>query len=71
MTVVWQVPTASVVAEGGVALNHCRWHSSGSNIAVGDDVGKIHIYDVAEVWNTIEEKLLPEFLPHLNFDNFF
>lgn len=44
-----QVPTASVVAEGGVALNHCRWHGSGSSIAVGDDVGRIHIYDVAEV----------------------
>lgn len=43
------MPTASVVAEGGVALNHCRWHGSGSSIAVGDDVGRIHIYDVAEV----------------------
>nr|XP_022327523.1 cytoplasmic dynein 1 intermediate chain 2-like isoform X12 [Crassostrea virginica] len=50
-----EVPTASVVAEGGVALNHCRWHSSGSNIAVGDDVGKIHIYDVAE--NTANPKM--------------
>ncbi|XP_055995978.1 cytoplasmic dynein 1 intermediate chain 2-like isoform X6 [Ostrea edulis] len=50
-----EVPTASVVTEGGVALNHCRWHSSGSNIAVGDDVGRIHIYDVAE--NTANPKM--------------
>lgn len=50
-----EVPTASVVAEGGVALNHCRWHGSGSSIAVGDDVGRIHIYDVAE--NTANPKM--------------
>ncbi|XP_061179397.1 cytoplasmic dynein 1 intermediate chain 2-like isoform X6 [Saccostrea echinata] len=50
-----EVPTASVVVEGGVALNHCRWHGSGTNIAVGDDVGRIHIYDVAE--NTANPKM--------------
>ena len=32
-----------------MALNHCRWHQSGLNIAVGEDVGRINIYDVAEV----------------------
>ena len=37
------------MVEGGVALNKCRWHHSGHQIAAGDDLGKIHIYDVGEV----------------------
>ena len=45
----FQVPTASAVVDGNVALNKCRWHSSGKQIAVGDDHGHIHIYDVGEV----------------------
>lgn len=43
-----EVPSASVQVEGGVALNRCRWHASGHQIAVGDDMGKIHVYDVNE-----------------------
>jgi len=43
-----EVPTASVNVEGNVALNRCRWHQNGQSIAVGDDMGKIHIYDVGE-----------------------
>ncbi len=44
-----EVPTASTHVEGQVALNKCRWHQNGNLIAAGDDVGKIHIYDVGEV----------------------
>ncbi|XP_050406391.1 cytoplasmic dynein 1 intermediate chain 2 isoform X15 [Patella vulgata] len=43
-----EVPTASTVIDGNVALNTCRWHQSGHHISVGDDMGKIHIYDVGE-----------------------
>lgn len=43
-----EVPSASVVMDGNVALNRCRWHQTGSSIAAGDDMGRIHIYDVAE-----------------------
>ena len=44
-----QVPTASTYSEGNTALNKCLWHSSGHHIAVGDDAGRIFIYDVNEV----------------------
>lgn len=44
-----EVPTASTRVGGNMALNKCLWHSSGHHIAVGDDMGTIHIYDVAEV----------------------
>jgi len=43
-----EVPTASITVDGNVALNRCRWHQSGHTLAVGDDMGKIHIYDVGE-----------------------
>lgn len=43
-----EVPTSSVAIDGGVALNHCKWHQSGHSIAAGDDMGRIYIYDVAE-----------------------
>ncbi|KAK2181594.1 hypothetical protein NP493_390g01007 [Ridgeia piscesae] len=47
-----EVPTASAVVEGNVALNKCSWHSSGQQIAVGDDHGHIHIYNVGELLAT-------------------
>lgn len=40
---------ASVVVGANAALNKCRWHQTGSHIAVGDDMGRIYLYDVAEV----------------------
>ncbi|XP_064643513.1 cytoplasmic dynein 1 intermediate chain 2-like isoform X9 [Lineus longissimus] len=43
-----EVPTTSTYVEGNTALNRCRWHQSGHQIAVGDDMGKIHIYDLNE-----------------------
>ena len=46
---IFQVPSASASIDSGMALNHCRWHQSGHSIAAGDDVGRIYIYDVAEV----------------------
>ncbi|XP_074653456.1 cytoplasmic dynein 1 intermediate chain 1-like isoform X2 [Tubulanus polymorphus] len=42
-----EVPTASTRIDGSAA-NRCRWHQSGHSLAVGDDTGRIHIYDVAE-----------------------
>ena len=44
-----QVPTASITSDNNLALNRCRWHQSGHQIAAGDDMGKLHIYDIAEV----------------------
>ena len=44
-----EVPTASTVSEGGSALNKCLWHANGHSIAVGDDGGRISVYDVHEV----------------------
>ncbi|KAK3745357.1 hypothetical protein RRG08_064682 [Elysia crispata] len=43
-----EVPTASVVIDGRPALNQCRWHQSGHHISVGDNAGRIHLYDVGE-----------------------
>ncbi|XP_041351024.1 cytoplasmic dynein 1 intermediate chain 2-like isoform X4 [Gigantopelta aegis] len=43
-----EVPTASVVVENNVALNQVRWHRSGHHISVGDDMGRIKIYDVVD-----------------------
>ena len=53
-----QVPAASVAVDSAIALNKCRWHQSGHSIAVGDDLGKIHVYDVGEVSTVLEEKHL-------------
>ncbi|VDP71685.1 unnamed protein product [Echinostoma caproni] len=62
-----QVPCARAQIDGSSGLNTCRFHSSGSHVAVGDMGGKIHLYDLNEVmvasrandWNllsrTIEE----------------
>lgn len=44
-----QVPTASTIVEGAPALNRVSWTNTGSQITVGDDVGRVHIYDVGEV----------------------
>jgi hypothetical protein len=44
-----QVPTADVSVEGNAALNKCLWHKNGHVIAAGDDAGRIHLYELAEV----------------------
>nr|CAG4643850.1 EOG090X03UT [Lepidurus arcticus] len=41
-------PTASVVLEGSPALNRVSWTQSGLHLTVGDDEGKIWVYDVGE-----------------------
>ncbi|XP_077293131.1 cytoplasmic dynein 1 intermediate chain short wing isoform X3 [Arctopsyche grandis] len=43
-----EVPAASVQVDGGVALNRASWTPNGQHITVGDDTGKIWVYDVAE-----------------------
>ena len=43
-----EVPTATLLVDGAPALNKLRWNQSGQQIAVGDDQGKISLYDVNE-----------------------
>lgn len=43
-----EVPIASTIVEGSPALNRVSWTNSGQQITVGDDMGKIWIYDVGE-----------------------
>lgn len=43
-----EVPAASVVVDGNPALNRVSWTPSGLHVTVGDDTGKIWVYDVAE-----------------------
>lgn len=43
-----EVPTASVQVEGAPALNRVSWTPSGLHVTVGDDAGRIYVYDVAE-----------------------
>lgn len=44
-----EVPTATVQVEGSPALNRVSWTPSGLHVTVGDDAGRIYVYDVAEV----------------------
>ncbi|XP_019867618.1 cytoplasmic dynein 1 intermediate chain isoform X6 [Aethina tumida] len=43
-----EVPAASVTVEGAPALNKVSWTPSGLHVTVGDNQGKIWVYDVAE-----------------------
>lgn len=43
-----EVPTASFLIDGAPALNKIRWTQNGLQIAVGDDQGKISLFDVNE-----------------------
>lgn len=43
-----EVPTASMTIKGNPALNRVSWTPSGLHVTVGDDIGKIWVYDVAE-----------------------
>lgn len=45
-----EVPTASLVVDGAPALNKIRWNQNGNQIAVGDDQGKITLYDINEAY---------------------
>lgn len=43
-----ELPTVSEVVDGSPALNRVIWTPSGHQVAVGDDVGKVWVYDVGE-----------------------
>lgn len=43
-----EVPTASIRPAHNVALNKLRWAPSGHQLAVGDDVGHVRLFDVGE-----------------------
>ncbi|XP_065089337.1 cytoplasmic dynein 1 intermediate chain isoform X12 [Ochlerotatus camptorhynchus] len=43
-----EVPTASVVVDGQPALNRVSWTPSGLHVTVGDEAGRIYVYDVAD-----------------------
>lgn len=43
-----EVPTASVVVPSSPALNRVSWTPSGYHVVVGDDSGRIYVYDVAD-----------------------
>lgn len=44
-----ELPTLSTYIEGNPALNRLIWSPNGQQIVVGDDYGKIYVYDVSEV----------------------
>ncbi|XP_034124504.1 cytoplasmic dynein 1 intermediate chain isoform X5 [Drosophila guanche] len=43
-----EVPTASIVVGGAPALNRVSWTPSGLHVCIGDEAGKLYVYDVAE-----------------------
>lgn len=43
-----EVPTCSVIVEGAPALNRVSWTQSGLHVTIGDESGKIYVYDVAD-----------------------
>lgn len=43
-----EVPTATAMVEGNPAINRVSWTPSGTHVTVGDDTGKIWLYDVGE-----------------------
>nr|CAG4647794.1 EOG090X03UT [Moina brachiata]SVE92931.1 EOG090X03UT [Moina brachiata] len=43
-----EVPVTSIVVDGNPALNRVKWTQSGMNLTVGDDTGKIWVYELGE-----------------------
>nr|XP_015927022.1 cytoplasmic dynein 1 intermediate chain 2 isoform X1 [Parasteatoda tepidariorum] len=43
-----ELPIVSTVVDGNPALNRVVWTPSGHQLAVGDDFGKVYVYDVGE-----------------------
>lgn len=43
-----EIPVVSTQIEGNVAINQVSWTPSGTHITVGDEAGKIWLYDVGE-----------------------
>lgn len=44
-----EIPVVSTQIDGNVAINQVSWTPSGTHITVGDEAGKIWLYDVGEV----------------------
>lgn len=44
-----QVPVTSIMVDGNPALNRVKWTQSGMNLTVGDDNGRIWVYELGEV----------------------
>lgn len=44
-----EIPIVSTQIDGNVAINQVSWTPSGTHITVGDEMGKIWLYDVGEV----------------------
>lgn len=44
-----QVPVTSIIVDGNPALNRVKWTQSGMNLTVGDDNGRIWVYELGEV----------------------
>ncbi|XP_054707258.1 cytoplasmic dynein 1 intermediate chain 2-like isoform X2 [Uloborus diversus] len=43
-----ELPTVSATVDGNPALNRVIWTPSGHQVAVGNDFGKVYVYDVGE-----------------------
>lgn len=43
-----EVPTVSLVVENAPALNRVSWTPSGLHLVVGDEAGRLYVYDVAD-----------------------
>jgi WD40 repeat protein len=56
-----EVPSASIMIDGTPALNKIRWSPTGHQIAIGDDQGRINLFDLndafvnprADDWNKL------------------
>lgn len=53
LSVLSQVPTASVFVDGAAALNRVRWSHTGKEIATGDSEGQVQVFDVGEVSSSL------------------
>lgn len=43
-----EVPVTSIMVDGNPALNRVKWTPSGMNVTIGDDNGKIWLYELGE-----------------------
>lgn len=48
-----EIPIVSTQIEGNVAINRVSWTPSGTHVTVGDETGKIWLYDVGEVFHVV------------------
>ncbi|XP_017042015.1 cytoplasmic dynein 1 intermediate chain isoform X14 [Drosophila ficusphila] len=61
-----EVPTASIVVAGAPALNRVSWTPSGLHVCIGDEAGKLYVYDVAENLAQPSRDEWSRFNSHLN-----